>query len=97
MVDFDEKFSERASKMKRSEIRELLKLIQKPDIISFAGGLPNPKAFPVEETRKIINELLDEEGEKILQYGSTEGVSPLRKELAKMMTERGMDVDPEHL
>jgi len=97
MVNFEEKFSERASKMKRSEIRELLKLIQKPDIISFAGGLPNPKAFPVEETRKIINELLDEKGEKVLQYGSTEGIGPLRKELAKMMKGRGMDVDRENI
>ncbi|MBS3782260.1 MAG: PLP-dependent aminotransferase family protein [Candidatus Thermoplasmatota archaeon] len=97
MINFEEEFSERASKMKRSEIRELLKLIQKPDIISFAGGLPNPKAFPVEETRKIINELLDEKGEKVLQYGSTEGIGPLRKELAKMMQGRDMDVDQENI
>ncbi len=97
MIKFEEKFSERASKMKRSEIRELLKLIQKPDIISFAGGLPNPKAFPVEETRKIINELLDKKGEKVLQYGSTEGIGPLRKELAKMMKGRGMDIDHENI
>ncbi len=79
--------------MKRSEIRELLKLIQKPEIISFAGGLPNPQAFPVESTRKIINQLLDESGEKVLQYGSTEGLNPLRDELAKRMSERGMDVE----
>ncbi len=97
MVKFEQIFSERASKMKRSEIRELLKLIQQPDIISFAGGLPNPKAFPIEATRKIINDNLDEMGEKILQYGSTEGVNPLRKELAKMMRDRGMDVDHENI
>ncbi len=97
MVNFEEKFSERASKMKRSEIRELLKLIQKPEIISFAGGLPNPKAFPVDETREIINELLEEKGEKVLQYGSTEGVTPLRRELAKMMNDRGMDVNQENI
>ncbi|MFW6144992.1 MAG: PLP-dependent aminotransferase family protein [Candidatus Natronoplasma sp.] len=97
MVEFEEIFSERASNMKRSEIRELLKLIQQPDIISFAGGLPNPKAFPVEATREIINDNLDEMGEKVLQYGSTEGVNPLRKELAKMMRERGMNVDHENI
>ncbi|MEF8873985.1 MAG: PLP-dependent aminotransferase family protein [Candidatus Thermoplasmatota archaeon] len=97
MVRFEEIFSERASKMKRSEIRELLKLIQQPDIISFAGGLPNPEAFPIEATRKIINDNLDEMGEKVLQYGSTEGVNPLRKELAKLMKERGMDVDHENI
>lgn len=97
MVNFEEEFSERASKMKRSEIRELLKLIQKPEIISFAGGLPNPKAFPVEATREIINEILDEKGEKALQYGSTEGIGPLREELSKMMRDRGMDVDSENI
>ncbi len=97
MVRYEEIFSERASNMKKSEIRELLKLIQQPDIISFAGGLPNPEAFPVEETRKIINNNLDEIGEKILQYGSTEGVNPLRKELAKMMNQRGIDVDYENI
>ncbi len=93
MMNFNRLFSQRANKMKRSEIRELLKLIQKPEIISFAGGLPNPQAFPVESTRKIINQLLDESGEKVLQYGSTEGLNPLRDELAKRMSERGMDVE----
>ncbi len=97
MVDFEQIFSERASKMERSEIREILKLIQQGDVISFAGGLPNPEAFPIEATRKIINENLDEMGEKVLQYGSTEGVNPLRKELAKLMRDRGMDVDHENI
>lgn len=97
MVNFEEEFSERASKMKKSEIRELLKLIQKPEIISFAGGLPNPKAFPVEQTRNIINELLDKKGEKVLQYGSTEGITPLREVLSDLMKERGMDVDPSNM
>ncbi|MBS3817116.1 MAG: PLP-dependent aminotransferase family protein [Candidatus Thermoplasmatota archaeon] len=97
MVKYDEIFSERASKMKRSEIRELLKLIQNPDIISFAGGLPNPEAFPVEATRDIINDVLDNMADKALQYGSTEGINPLREELAKMMKGRGMDVDKENI
>ncbi|MFW6195829.1 MAG: PLP-dependent aminotransferase family protein [Thermoplasmatota archaeon] len=83
--------------MKASEIRELLKLIQKPGLISFAGGLPNPEAFPTEETREIINNLLDEMGDKILQYGSTEGVNNLRDELAKMMTGRGMPVERDNI
>jgi len=83
--------------MKRSEIRELLKLIQKPDIISFAGGLPNPKAFPIEASRKIINGLLDDMGDKVLQYGSTEGVPELREVLAERMTERGMKVEADNI
>ncbi|MFP4050149.1 MAG: PLP-dependent aminotransferase family protein [Thermoplasmata archaeon] len=97
MVDYNRLFSKRAGKMKASEIRELLKLIQKPGLISFAGGLPNPKAFPTEETREIINNLLDEMGDKILQYGSTEGVNNLRDELAKMMTGRGMPVERDNI
>lgn len=97
MVDFKQIFSERAGKMKASEIRELLKLIQKPEIISFAGGLPNPEAFPVESTKEIINDLMDNKGEKVLQYGSTEGVNELRDELAKRMRDRGMDVERENI
>ena len=93
MVESSQMFSNRTKKMKTSEIRELLKLTQKPGIISFAGGLPNPKAFPTEATRNIINEILDDTGENVLQYGSTEGVNLLRDELAKMMTKRGMEVE----
>ncbi|MFW6304727.1 MAG: PLP-dependent aminotransferase family protein [Candidatus Saliniplasma sp.] len=83
--------------MKTSEIRELLKLTQKPGIISFAGGLPNPDAFPVESTRRLINELMDNMPESVLQYGSTEGITPLREVLAEEMTGRGMDVDKENI
>ncbi|MFW6141528.1 MAG: PLP-dependent aminotransferase family protein [Candidatus Saliniplasma sp.] len=83
--------------MKASEIRELLKLTQKPGIISFAGGLPNPDAFPVESTRRLINELMDDMPESVMQYGSTEGITPLREVLAEEMTGRGMDVDKENI
>ncbi|MGM0406112.1 MAG: hypothetical protein ACQEQM_08225, partial [Thermoplasmatota archaeon] len=97
MVKCDDIFSERAKSMKASEIRELLKLTQKPGIISFAGGLPNPDAFPVESTRRLINELMDNMPESVMQYGSTEGITPLREVLAEEMTERGMDVDKENI
>ncbi|MFW6038616.1 MAG: PLP-dependent aminotransferase family protein [Candidatus Saliniplasma sp.] len=97
MVKCNEIFSERAKSMKTSEIRELLKLTQKPGIISFAGGLPNPDAFPVESTRRLINELMDNMPESVLQYGSTEGITPLREVLAEEMTGRGMDVDKENI
>ncbi len=93
MVDYNHIFSKRAQGMKASEIRELLKLTQRPGIISFAGGLPNPDAFPKETTLKIVNELLNEIPEKVLQYGSTEGVPELRKALAENMAKRGMKVE----
>ncbi len=68
--------------MKASVIRELLKITQKPEIISFAGGLPNPLAFPVDKIQDIICDLLKKEPAKVLQYGSTEGVPELREQIA---------------
>ena len=77
-IHFDELFSDLAANMKASEIRELLKLTAKPDIISFAGGLPNPGAFPIETLKEICVDVLDEFGPVALQYGATEGVSQFR-------------------
>jgi DNA-binding transcriptional MocR family regulator len=72
-------------KIKASEIRELLKLTQKPEIISFAGGLPAPELFPVEQMKKVTDMVLDENGQKALQYGPTEGYDPLREQIVKRM------------
>ena len=58
--ELDSLFSSSAKRMRRSAIRELLKLVQKPDIISFAGGLPAPETFPVEEMKEIVVKMLDE-------------------------------------
>jgi 2-aminoadipate transaminase len=85
-------YSKNAREMKASEIRELLKLTEKKEIISFAGGLPNPEAFPVEKVREICNYLLDEKGANILQYGTTEGVTELRKAIAERMNKKGMNI-----
>ena len=82
---FSHLYSKNAKEMKASEIRELLKLTENTDIISFAGGLPNPDAFPVENVREIVNNLLDEKGGQILQYGTTEGVTELRMAIADRM------------
>lgn len=73
------------SGIKASEIRELLKLTQKPDIISFAGGLPAAESFPVKEFSEVAQQVMAESGTKALQYGPTEGVDELRKEIAKRM------------
>ncbi len=78
-----EDFSDLAKTLKASEIRELLKVTQMEGIISFAGGLPNPKSFPVEIINEITSNLLDRYGEKMLQYGSTEGVNSFRDTLAE--------------
>lgn len=79
------KFAKRMENIKASEIRELLKLTQKPEIISFAGGLPAAELFPVEEMIHISKEVIEKHGSKALQYGPTEGYQPLREAIAKRM------------
>jgi len=79
-------YSKIALNMKRSEIRELLKVTRQPNIISFAGGYPDPETFPVKELEDISCQLLREKGAIALQYGPTEGEGLLREEIAKWMS-----------
>ena len=81
-------YAKRMDRMKASEIRELLKLTAKPEIISFAGGLPAPELFPVEEIAKVSHDLVLKEGRQLLQYATTEGRPTLRAKIAKRMEER---------
>jgi len=76
--DVSKHYSDRANNMTASEIRELLKVTQRPGMISFAGGLPNPDTFPVEIVKGIVDQVLSEHGAEALQYGSTEGMARLR-------------------
>ena len=76
--DLDQILSASSGRMKRSVIRELLKMTQRPELISFAGGLPSPESFPVEQLRELTNEVLDTNAAAALQYGETEGYKPLR-------------------
>jgi len=85
VVNIDRIFSKRASRFRSSEIRELLKITQIPDMISFAGGLPNPLAFPVEIIHECVENIFKEDIEQALQYGSTEGLTQLRGVLAERM------------
>jgi 2-aminoadipate transaminase len=82
--------SDTARKGKRSEIRELLKLTARPEVISLAGGLPSPKTFPLEEMAELVPGMLRTYGANALQYGPTEGDIGLREELIKMMAEDGL-------
>lgn len=79
-------YAKRMDNIKASEIRELLKLTQKPEIISFAGGLPAPESFPVKELVEIGRKVLEETGSQALQYGSTEGYPPLREAISQRMS-----------
>jgi 2-aminoadipate transaminase len=69
--------------MGSSVIRELLKLTEQPDIISFAGGLPAPEVFPVQEFQEACNRVLTDQGARALQYSTTEGYHPLREMIAR--------------
>ena len=90
------KFAKRMDNMKASEIRELLALTAKPDIISFAGGLPAPELFPVDQWKAAVNKVLDEKGRRALQYGPTEGYLPLREQIVHRMNKVGVkDAKPD--
>ncbi|MFW6227094.1 MAG: aminotransferase class I/II-fold pyridoxal phosphate-dependent enzyme, partial [Bacteroidota bacterium] len=90
-------FSEAAKRMKPSAIRECLKLTQQPDIISFAGGLPAPDSFPVQDLQEITEEVLREEPTAALQYSTTEGDQLLREQLVKRYRDEGCDITTKNL
>lgn len=80
--DFESALSARARTMQSSAIREILKITQRPDVISFAGGLPAPDLFPLEEVRRAADAALTRYGAAALQYSTTEGHPPLREWIA---------------
>ncbi len=94
VVNIERLFSKRAKTLKTSEIRELLKVTQIPDMISFAGGLPNPNAFPVEVIHECIEKMFKNNINLALQYGTTEGLISLRGALAdRMKKSKGIDCE----
>lgn len=87
------KYANRMDRIKASEIRELLKLTQRPEIISFAGGLPAPELFPLEAVEKAMVKTMQTQGAQALQYGPTEGYDPLRKHIAGLMGAMGIGTE----
>ena len=83
--------------MKRSAIREILKHLQKSGMISFAGGLPAPETFPVDDLKEIALEILEKNGPDGLQYGTTEGDPLLRKLLVERHNRQGLNIGIENL
>lgn len=96
-IDINNYLSDNAKNMRRSAIRDLLSVANKPEIISFGGGFPNQDTFPVEDLKKIMMDLLTEEPHKVLQYGSTEGSVLLRQQLAKKYQADGLDVTEKNI
>ncbi|OAE45523.1 PLP-dependent aminotransferase family protein [Agrobacterium tumefaciens] len=92
MLNWEQIFATRSSRMKASEIRELLKLLEQPDIISFAGGIPDPALFPAEEFQQAYAEIFSgSQVNSALQYSVSEGYKPLREWLAGEMDKIGIE------
>ena len=91
-------FSTRMSQLKGSAIRELLKIATQPDIVSFAGGMPAPELFPVEQVMEASMAVLKEQGRAALQYSSTEGYPRLRQQIAdRMLAKNNIKTDADHI
>jgi 2-aminoadipate transaminase len=91
MKDLEKLYSDRAGKMRKSVIRELLKVAQDPEIISFAGGLPNPNSFPIDDLNTVILSVMKNSGKSALQYGTTQGLMDLRKAIAERAYKDGIN------
>ena len=97
--DWASRFSDRMSRVRASEIRELLKLLDQPDILSFAGGIPDPGLFPAERIQADYAAVLADPvlAAQALQYSVSEGYLPLRQWIAERMTRDGMPCDAQNI
>ena len=92
------KYSDKIINTPSSFIRNILKVASSEDVISFAGGLPNPISFPIVELQKTINDAIEEHGPKLFQYSTTEGYLPLRQYIAdKYNNNFGLPIEPEDI
>lgn len=92
------KFSARAQALSGSAIRDIVKKIgQRPEVISFAGGLPSPATFPVDAIRSAFDAVLTREGKAALQYSATDGYAPLRAWIAESLSTNGARIVPEQV
>ena len=98
MIEYEKLYSETANSVKASAIRELLKIIAQPDIISLAGGLPDPNLFPAEEVAHMLHDCVIAHPNETLQYGTTEGQKCLKEALVGWMKEsEDIDATPDQL
>lgn len=91
------RYASRVHCLSRSEIRELLRIATQPNVISFAGGLPAPEAFPLEAIRQATRRVLDKQGSMALQYSATEGFEPLRELIARHTLRYGIAARPSNV
>ena len=91
-MNWNDRFAGRTALMKRSAVREFLKLTSQPGMISFAGGLPAPELFPVDEFREATETILRSRPAQALQYGEAEGVAELRDWIAQEHSRPGLSL-----
>jgi 2-aminoadipate transaminase len=89
-ASWSSRFAHRTQRMKGSAIRELLKLTERPEVISFGGGMPAPEIFPVKQIGEACDRILANYSDKALQYGTTEGFNPLREMVARDATKHNL-------
>lgn len=94
---WNQRYAQRMQWVRSSAIRELLKLTELPDVISFAGGLPAPEVFPIAEFATATDRVLSRHGRQALQYSTTEGYRPLREYLVAKMAAYGIPATPDNV
>ena len=94
---WDQRYAQRVQRIQGSAIRELLKVTEIPGAISLAGGLPAGEIFPLEEISAVTQRILTTQGQQALQYGTTEGYTPLRELLAERLTAEGVQVSLDNI
>lgn len=95
MPEFE--FAARTARMNVSAIREILKVVSRPGIVSLAGGIPSPNSFPVESLAELTDRVLERYGSDALQYDLTEGFPPLRRQLSLLLAEIGIAATAEEV
>jgi len=96
-MKWDELYAKRMLRMRRSAIRELLKVTRRPEVISFAGGLPAAELFPIPQVKEAVGQVLQSLGGKSLQYGETEGIPELREWVARNFSRNGAQISSENV
>lgn len=91
------RYAQRTQRMSSSAIRELLKLTEQPDMISFGGGMPAPELFPVAEIADATARVLRDHGAQALQYSTTEGYRPLREWVCETAGRAGLHASPDNI
>ena len=99
MAEWEPRYAARADRMRASEIRELLKVLDQPGVVSFAGGIPDPALFPTAEVQAAYAAILSDTGlaASALQYSVSEGYLPLRQWIVRHMADLGVACTPDHV